>query len=88
LLDEKYKETEAYIFEKLPMFSRIGADAFKKDLTNIKTLCDFLGNPQNTFKSIHIGGTNGKGSTTHYLASILMEYGLKVGIYSSPHLID
>jgi dihydrofolate synthase/folylpolyglutamate synthase len=88
LIDEKYKEIEAYIFEKLPMFSRIGADAFKKDLTNIKTLCDFLGNPQNTFKSIHIGGTNGKGSSTHYLASILMEYGLKVGIYSSPHLID
>ncbi len=88
MIDEKYKETEAYIFEKLPMFSRIGADAFKKDLTNIKKLCDFLGNPQNTFKSIHIGGTNGKGSTTHYLASILVEYGLKVGIYSSPHLID
>ncbi len=70
------------------MFSRIGADAFKKDLINIKKLCDYLGNPQEQFKTIHIGGTNGKGSTTHYLASILMEYELKVGIYSSPHLID
>lgn len=88
MIDQKYKETEAYIFEKLPMFSRIGADAFKKDLTNIIRLCEYLGNPQNKFKSIHIGGTNGKGSTTHYLASILMEYGFKVGIYSSPHLID
>lgn len=88
MIDQKYKETEAYIFEKLPMFSRIGADAFKKDLTNIIRLCEFLDNPQNKFKSIHIGGTNGKGSTTHYLASILMEYGFKVGIYSSPHLID
>jgi len=88
LIDEKYKEIETYIFEKLPMFSRIGADAFKKDLTNIKRLCDFLRNPQEQFRTIHIGGTNGKGSTTHYLASILIEYGLKVGIYSSPHLID
>lgn len=88
MIEEKYKEIETYIFEKLPMFSRIGVDAFKKDLTNIKKLCDYLDNPQEQFKTIHIGGTNGKGSTTHYLASILMEYELKVGIYSSPHLID
>ena len=87
-LEQQYQETEKYIFDHLPMFWRQGASAFKKDLTNIKILCEYLGNPQNTFKSIHIGGTNGKGSTTHYLASLFVENGLKVGIYSSPHLID
>lgn len=87
-LEQQYQETEKYIFDHLPMFWRQGASAFKKDLTNIKLLCEHLGNPQDTFKSIHIGGTNGKGSTTHYLASLLIENGLKVGIYSSPHLID
>lgn len=83
-----YQETLDYMFSKLPMFSRIGADAFKKDLTNIINLCAILENPQLTFPTIHIGGTNGKGSTTNYLASILIESGLKVGIYTSPHLVD
>ena len=87
-LEQQYQETEKYIFDHLPMFWRQGASAFKKDLTNIKLLCEHLDNPQESFKSIHIGGTNGKGSTTHYLASLLVENGLKVGIYSSPHLID
>lgn len=83
-----YQETLDFMYSRLPMFSRIGSDAFKKDLTNIRKLCLELGNPQNDFKTIHIGGTNGKGSTTNYLASVLIESGLKVGIYTSPHLVD
>jgi len=70
------------------MFSRIGAAAFKADLTNTITLCNALGNPQNTFKTIHVAGTNGKGSTSHMLASILQEAGYKTGLYTSPHLKD
>ncbi|MFY7860811.1 MAG: bifunctional folylpolyglutamate synthase/dihydrofolate synthase, partial [Chitinophagales bacterium] len=86
--EQSYQETLDYIFAKLPMFSRVGSSAYKKDLTNTLTLCAFLGNPQNSFRSVHIGGTNGKGSTTNYLASMAIENGLKVGIYTSPHLID
>ncbi len=70
------------------MFSRIGAAAFKADLTNTITLCHALGNPQNKFKTIHIAGTNGKGSTSHMLASILQQAGYKTGLYTSPHLKD
>lgn len=70
------------------MFSRIGAAAFKKDLTNTIRLCDALGNPQHQFKCIHIAGTNGKGSTSHMLASILQTAGYKTGLYTSPHLKD
>jgi dihydrofolate synthase / folylpolyglutamate synthase len=70
------------------MFTRIGAAAFKKDLTNTIALCDVLNNPQHHFKSIHIAGTNGKGSTSHMLASVLQESGFKVGLYTSPHLKD
>jgi len=70
------------------MFSRVGSSAYKKDLTNTLSLCEFFGNPQLKFRSIHIGGTNGKGSTTNYLASIFIEAGKKVGIYTSPHLVD
>ena len=76
------------MFERLPMFQRQGASAFKKDLGNITKLCDYLNNPQNTFKSIHVGGTNGKGSTSHMLASVLQEAGYKVGLHTSPHLKD
>jgi dihydrofolate synthase/folylpolyglutamate synthase len=83
-----YSQTIDYLFTKLPMFSRIGSAAFKKDLTNIKLLCDHLGNPENQFKSIHVGGTNGKGSTSHMLASILQTAGYKTGLYTSPHLYD
>jgi len=83
-----YPETLSYLFTKLPMFSRIGADAFKKDLTNTIRLCEALGNPQNTFKTIHIAGTNGKGSTSHMLAAILQTAGYKTGLYTSPHLKD
>jgi dihydrofolate synthase/folylpolyglutamate synthase len=70
------------------MFHRIGAAAYKADLTNTIKFCDLLGNPQNHFKSIHVAGTNGKGSVSHMLASILREQGLKVGLYTSPHLKD
>lgn len=70
------------------MYSRIGAAAFKKDLTNTIRLCEALGNPQNSFKSIHIAGTNGKGSTSHMLAAILQTAGYKTGLYTSPHLKD
>lgn len=70
------------------MFSRMGAAAFKKDLTNTITLCQFLGDPQKKFKSIHIAGTNGKGSVSHILAAILQTAGYKTGLYTSPHLKD
>lgn len=83
-----YQQTIAYLFSRLPMFSRIGAAAFKKDLTNTLRLCEALGNPQNKFKSIHIAGTNGKGSTSHMLAAILQTAGYKTGLYTSPHLKD
>lgn len=83
-----YQETIDWLFLNLPMFQRVGASAFKKDLTNITELCEYLGNPQNKFKSIHIAGTNGKGSTSHMLASVLHEAGYKVGLTTSPHLKD
>ncbi len=83
-----YAETLDYLFQKLPMFSRIGAAAFKKDLTNTLRLCEALGNPQQQFKSIHIAGTNGKGSTSHMIAAILQTAGYKTGLYTSPHLKD
>ncbi len=83
-----YQETVEYLFEKLPMFSRMGAAAYKKDLTNTIALCEALGNPHLKFKSIHIAGTNGKGSTSHMLAAILQTAGYKTGLYTSPHLYD
>lgn len=83
-----YPETLDYLYSQLPMFTRIGAVAFKKDLTNTLALCEVLNNPQHRFKSIHIAGTNGKGSVSHMLASVLQEAGYKVGLYTSPHLKD
>jgi dihydrofolate synthase / folylpolyglutamate synthase len=83
-----YPQTISYLFEKLPMFSRIGADAYKKDLTNTLHLCEYLDNPHEKFKSIHIAGTNGKGSVSHMLAAILQTAGYKTGLYTSPHLKD
>lgn len=83
-----YQQTLDYLFQQLPMFQRVGAVAFKKDLTNIKTLCKLLGNPQEQFPSIHLAGTNGKGSTAHILAAILQAHGLKVGVHTSPHYRD
>ncbi|MCF8430123.1 MAG: bifunctional folylpolyglutamate synthase/dihydrofolate synthase [Bacteroidia bacterium] len=83
-----YLETLNYLYQQLPLFTRIGAAAYKVDITNTVELCNALNNPQNNFKTIHIAGTNGKGSTSHLLASILQESGLKVGLYTSPHLKD
>ena len=76
------------MFAKLPMYQNIGASAYKEDISNIISICDHLDNPQNKFKSIHVAGTNGKGSTSHMLSSILQESGYKVGLYTSPHLVD
>ena len=83
-----YTETLNYLYTQLPMFTRIGAAAYKADLINTITLCAALDNPQNKFKSIHVAGTNGKGSTSHMLASVLQEAGYKVGLYTSPHIKD
>lgn len=83
-----YQQTLDFLYQQLPMFSRIGAAAYKKDLTNTIALCNKINNPHNTFKSIHIAGTNGKGSTSHMLAAILQKAGYKVGLYTSPHLKD
>jgi dihydrofolate synthase/folylpolyglutamate synthase len=81
-----YQQTLDWMFAQLPMFQREGKTAFKKDVTNILAFTKELDFPENKFKSIHVGGTNGKGSTSHMLASILQEAGYKVGLYTSPHL--
>ncbi|MFV0248028.1 MAG: bifunctional folylpolyglutamate synthase/dihydrofolate synthase [Tenacibaculum sp.] len=81
-----YLEATQWMFVKLPMYQRDGKIAFKKNLSNIIAFCAYLGNPEKKFKSIHVGGTNGKGSTSHMLASILQEAKYKVGLYTSPHL--
>lgn len=83
-----YQQTLDYLYSRLPMFSRVGSSALKKDLTNTIELCKRIGNPQNTFKTIHVGGTNGKGSVSHMLAAILQQAGYKTGLYTSPHLKD
>src|SRR6187549_4195934 len=83
-----YKQTLDYFYAQLPMFHRVGAAAYKADLSNTIAICDLLDNPQNSFKSIHIAGTNGKGSVSHMLAAILQEAGYKTGLYTSPHLKD
>lgn len=81
-----YQEALDFLFNALPMYQRVGNTAFKKDLTNTLDLCNALGNPQHQFKSIHVAGTNGKGSSSHMLAAILQTAGYKVGLYTSPHL--
>ena len=83
-----YLETTTWMFQQLPMYQHQGASAYKKDLTNTILLAIHLQNPENNFKSIHVAGTNGKGSTSHMLSSILQEAGYKVGLYTSPHLKD
>ena len=83
-----YQETVNWMFQQLPMYQHQGASAYKKDLTNTILLANHLDNPQKNLKCIHVSGTNGKGSTSHMLASILQEAGYKVGLYTSPHLKD
>ena len=83
-----YQETLNWMFNQLPMYQQQGASAYKEDLTNSILLSDYLGNPEKDLKFIHVAGTNGKGSTSHLLASVLQEAGYKVGLYTSPHLRD
>ena len=83
-----YQETLNWMFSRLPMYQRQGEIAFKKDLTNTLALAKHLKNPHERFKSVHVAGTNGKGSTSHMLASVLQEAGYNVGLYTSPHLKD
>jgi dihydrofolate synthase / folylpolyglutamate synthase len=83
-----YKETLDWMFNKLPMYQTQGASAYRKDITNTVLLAKHLGNPEQHLKCIHVAGTNGKGSTSHLLASVLQESGYKVGLYTSPHLKD
>lgn len=83
-----YLQTVEYLYSRLPMFSRQGASAIKKDLHNTVLLCESLGNPHNKFKTIHVAGTNGKGSVSHMLAAVLQVAGYKTGLYTSPHLRD
>ncbi len=84
----KYEEVLQWMYSQLPMYQRKGKSAYKKDLTNIKKLAKHLGNPEKKIRSIHIAGTNGKGSVSHMLASVLQEAGYKTGLYTSPHLVD
>ena len=83
-----YQETLEWMYKQLPMYQRIGAAAYKADLNNTIALLEHLGNPHRKFKSVHVAGTNGKGSTSHMLASIFQEAGYKTGLYTSPHLRD
>lgn len=86
--DTSYRETLDFLFSQLPMFQRIGAAAFRKDLTNITALCKALGNPQRRYPVIHVAGTNGKGSTCFMLSAVLQAAGLKTGLCVSPHYLD
>lgn len=83
-----YEQTLHYLYNKLPLYSSIGIKAYKADLKNTLALCKYLGDPQNKIKTIHIAGTNGKGSTSHMLAAIFQQCGYKTGLYTSPHLKD
>ncbi len=83
-----YQQTLDYLYTQLPMFQRIGSAAYKNNLDNTIAILRLIGNPENKFKSIHVAGTNGKGSTSHFLASILQSAGYKTGLYTSPHLKD
>ncbi len=87
-MNPQYKETIDYLYAQLPMFSKVGKIAYKNNLTNTLELCAALDNPQDKFKSIHVAGTNGKGSTSHMLAAILQSAGYRTGLYTSPHLKD
>ena len=88
MTSQDYKDAVDWLFAQAPNYQRDGSSAYKPGLENIKKLCDFFGNPQDKIKTIHIGGTNGKGSTSNMLASVLQESGYKIGLYNSPHLVD
>ncbi|MDO5656481.1 MAG: folylpolyglutamate synthase/dihydrofolate synthase family protein [Flavobacteriaceae bacterium] len=82
----EYQKSLQWLFGRIPSFQQVGKAAYKADLSNIITFCHHLGNPQNSFKSVHVAGTNGKGSTSHMIASVLQEAGYKTGLHTSPHL--
>jgi dihydrofolate synthase/folylpolyglutamate synthase len=83
-----YKQTLEYLYDQLPMFHRIGPAAYKANLDNTYAISAHLNHPEKSFKSIHIAGTNGKGSVSHLLAAILIKAGYKTGLYTSPHILD
>ena len=83
-----YQETIEYLFTSTPVFEHVGASAYKEGLDNSLTMDSFFGHPHQKYKTIHVAGTNGKGSCSHTLAAILQTDGYKVGLYTSPHLID
>lgn len=86
--NEAYLEAVEWLFVQMPNYQADGKKAYKPGLENIIKLCDFFGNPQQKIRTIHIGGTNGKGSTSNMLSSVLQQQGYKIGLYNSPHLID
>lgn len=88
MTNEQYQEAVEWLFVQAPNYQIDGQKAYKPGLGNIIKLCDFFGNPQEKIKCVHIGGTNGKGSSSNMLASVLQESGYKIGLYNSPHLID
>ncbi len=88
MTDQQYQEAVDWLFVQAPNYQINGQKAYKPGLGNITRLCDFFGNPQNKIKTVHIGGTNGKGSVSNMLASVLQEAGYKTGLYNSPHLIN
>ena len=83
-----YEETIEYLFKSTPVFEHVGASAYKEGLDNTRALDEFFGHPHRKYKTIHVAGTNGKGSCSHTLAAILQTAGYKVGLYTSPHLVD
>ena len=83
-----YQETIAYLYNSTPVFEHVGAPAYKEGLDNTLILDEHFGHPHRKYKTIHVAGTNGKGSCSHTIASILQEAGYKVGLYTSPHLVD
>ena len=87
-MHRKYLETTEWLFSQVPMFQNVGAGAYKPGLDTIRALCHALGDPQHKFETIHVGGTNGKGSTSSLIASVLTESGRRTGLFTSPHLVD
>ena len=85
---ENYDSILAWMLSQLPMYQKKGAQAYRPDLSRMEDFCDYLNQPQDRIKTIHVAGTNGKGSTAHMIASVLQEHGLQVGLYTSPHLKD
>lgn len=83
-----YKESLDFLFAQLPMFSRVGAAAYKPGLERSYALAEYFGNPQRRLRAVHVAGTNGKGSVSHLIASVLQSQGYKTGLYTSPHLVD